>query len=319
MASQLRVYRQRMRSVQATKQITRAMELIAASRIIKAQERTRAAAPYARAITRAVSLLASFSDVEHPLTTEREQVRRSAVLVVTSDRGLAGGYSSSVLRETEALLADLREAGREVDVYLSGRKAVANYSFREKPFVRSWTGDSDAPRFETAREMGEVVVGSFLRGGEAGGVDEIYVVFSRFVSLVTQEPHVVRLLPVEVVDEVAAVGGNGHARRNGHGGAGGPEAGPPAPLYAFEPGPEDVLDALLPRYIESRLYACLLSAAASELASRQRAMKSATDNAEELLRMYRRLANAARQADITQEISEIVGGADALAAGAATD
>ncbi|MGF1661362.1 MAG: F0F1 ATP synthase subunit gamma, partial [Kineosporiaceae bacterium] len=314
-ASQLRVYRQRMRSVQATKQITRAMELIAASRIIKAQERTRAAAPYARAVTRAVSLLASFSDVDHPLTTEREHVRRSAVLVVTSDRGLAGGYSSSVLRETEALLADLREAGKEADVYLTGRKAVANYSFREKPFVRSWTGDSDAPPFDTAREIGEVLVESFLRGGDAGGVDEIYIVFSRFVSLVTQEPHVIRLLPVEVVDEVAAMGGNGHAHRNGSG----ERAGPPAPLYGFEPGPEDVLDGLLPRYIESRLYACLLSAAASELASRQRAMKSATDNAEELLRMYRRLANAARQADITQEISEIVGGADALAAGAATD
>jgi F-type H+-transporting ATPase subunit gamma len=316
MASQMRVYRQRMRSVQATKQITRAMELIAASRIIKAQERTRAATPYARAITRAVSLLASFSDVEHPLTTEREGVRRSAVLVVTSDRGLAGGYSSSVLRETEALLSDLREAGKEIDVYLTGRKAVANYTFREKPFVRSWTGDSDAPRFETAREIGEALVESFLRGGDADGVDEIYVVFSRFVSLVTQEPHVIRLLPVEVVDEVSAVGGNGAG--SGTGDAGDP-GGPPAPLYGFEPGPDEVLDALLPRYIESRLYACLLSAAASELASRQRAMKSATDNAEELLRMYRRLANAARQADITQEISEIVGGADALAAGAATD
>jgi F-type H+-transporting ATPase subunit gamma len=316
MASQMRVYRQRMRSVQATKQITRAMELIAASRIIKAQERTRAATPYARAITRAVSLLASFSDVEHPLTTEREGVRRSAVLVVTSDRGLAGGYSSSVLRETEALLSDLREAGKEIDVYLTGRKAVANYTFREKPFVRSWTGDSDAPRFETAREIGEALVESFLRGGDADGVDEIYVVFSRFVSLVTQEPHVIRLLPVEVVDEVSAVGGNGAGSRTGDAGDPG---GPPAPLYGFEPGPDEVLDALLPRYIESRLYACLLSAAASELASRQRAMKSATDNAEELLRMYRRLANAARQADITQEISEIVGGADALAAGAATD
>jgi F-type H+-transporting ATPase subunit gamma len=313
MASQMRVYRQRMRSVQATKQITRAMELIAASRIIKAQQRTREASPYARAITRAVSLLASFSDVDHPLTVEREQVRRSAVLIVTSDRGLAGGYSSSVLRESEALLADLREAGKEVDVYLSGRKAVAFYSFRERPYVTSWTGDSDAPLFETSREIGGQLVASFLKGGEAGGVDEIYIVFSRFVSLVTQEPQVIRLLPVEVVDEVAAVGGNGGARSStDHN----PEI---SPLYSFEPGPEAVLDELLPRYIESRLYSCMLSAAASELASRQRAMKSATDNAEELLRMYRRLANAARQADITQEISEIVGGADALASNAASD
>lgn len=313
MASQLRVYRSRMRTVQATKQITRAMELIAASRIIKAQQRTREATPYARAITRAVSLLASFSDVDHPLTVERQQVRRSAVLIVTSDRGLAGGYSSSVLRESEALLSDLRDAGKEADVYLSGRKAVAFYTFRERPYVTSWTGDSDAPLFERAREIGEQLVESFLKGGEAGGVDEIYIVFSRFLSLVTQEPHVIRLLPVEVVDDVANVGGSGHVDS-----ATDPNA-QISPLYSFEPGPEAVLDALLPRYIESRLYSCMLSAAASELASRQRAMKSATDNAEELLRMYRRMANAARQADITQEISEIVGGADALAASSAND
>jgi F-type H+-transporting ATPase subunit gamma len=309
MASQLRLYRQRMRSVQATKQITRAMELIAASRIIKAQERTRASAPYARAITRAVSLLAFFSDVDHPLTTERDPCRRSAVLVVTSDRGLAGGYSSSVLREAEALLVQLRDAGKETDVYLSGRKAVANYSFRGRPFVRSWTGDSDAPGFDTAREMGDTLVDSFMTGGEAGGVDEIYIVFSRFVSLVTQEPQVIRLLPVEVVDEV------GDIRPDADGG----HAGEVSALYSFEPEPEQVLDALLPQYVGSRIFACLLSAAASELASRQRAMKSATDNAEELLRQYRRLANAARQADITQEISEIVGGADALAASAAAE
>jgi F-type H+-transporting ATPase subunit gamma len=308
MASQLRVYRQRMRSVQATKQITRAMELIAASRIIKAQDRTRAATPYARAITRAVSLVASFSDTDHPLTTERDPVRRSAVLVVTSDRGLAGGYSSSVLRESEALLADLREAGKEVDVYLLGRKAVANYSFRNKPYVTSWTGGSDAPEFDTAREIGETLVSSFTKGSDNGGVDEIFVVYSRFASLVTQEPHVIRLLPVEVVHEVQQVAptrGTGEAQ--------------PDPLYEFEPSAEVVLDALLPQYIQSRLYSCLLSAAASELASRQRAMKSATDNAEELLRLYRRLANGARQADITQEISEIVGGADALASSGARD
>lgn len=307
MASNVREYRERMRSVQSTKQITRAMELIAASRVIKAQERSRAAAPYARAVTRAVSLLASFSDVDHPLTTERDPVRRSAVLVITSDRGLAGGYSSGVIRESEALLADLSEAGKDVDVYLTGRKAVSYYTFRQRPFADSWTGDSDAPQFGRAQEISERLVKSFLSGGDQGGVDEIFVVFSRFVSLVTQEPHVIRLLPVEVVDEVSEVGGDREADTS------------PVPLYAFEPSPDEVLDALLPRYFESRVFACMLSASASELASRQRAMKSATDNAEELLRTYRRLANAARQAQITQEISEIVGGADALAASGSSD
>ncbi len=308
MGASLRVYRSRIRTVSATKKITRAMELIAASRIIKAQQRSRAAAPYARAITRAVSALASFSDVDHPLTTEREHVTRSAMLVVTADRGLAGAYSASVLRESDRLAQALREDGKEVVPYLAGRKAVAFYTFRRRHYEQSWVGDSDSPRLERALEIGRTLVDAFLAGGEDGGVDEIFLVFTRFKNMVTQEPTVVRLLPVEVVDEVAELRRNSHDGEHGIG---------LLPLYDFEPDPASVLDALLPQYIRSRVYSALLSSAASELASRQQAMQAATENAEDLIRQLQREANAARQAEITQEISEIVGGANALAAASA--
>ncbi len=303
MAASLRVYRQRIRSVTSTKKITRAMELIAASRIVKAQQRSKEAAPYARAITRAVSALSSFSDVDHPLTTERETIRRAAVLLITADRGLAGSYSSAVIREGDRLAERLRDAGVEPVPYLMGRKGVAFYSFRQRPVEQSWTGDSDAPQFEVAREVGAALVEAFLRGSDDGGVDEINIVFTRFVNMVKQEPTVIRLLPVEVVDEVAAVQEETTSDLQ--------------PLYAFEPDPATVLDALLPQYIQSRIYSAMLSAAASELAARQQAMKSATDNATDLIRKLEQQANAARQAAITQEISEIVGGADALASSGA--
>lgn len=300
MAASLRVYRERIRAVTSTKKITRAMELIAASRIVKAQQRSREAAPYARAITRAVSALASFSDVDHPLTTERAEVKRAAMLLITSDRGLAGSYSSSVIKEGDRLAERLRDSGKEVVPYLLGRKGVAFYGFRSRHVEQSWTGDSDAPRFETAAEVGQTLVDAFLAGSENGGVDEINIVFTRFVNMVKQEPTVIRLLPVEVVDEVA------EAQAEGSG-------SDLMPLYAFEPDPASVLDALLPQYIQSRIYSAMLSASASELAARQQAMKSATDNATDLIRRLQQQANAARQAAITQEISEIVGGADALA------
>jgi F-type H+-transporting ATPase subunit gamma len=296
MGAQMRVYRQRIRSVQATKKITRAMELIAASRVVKAQQRVKESSPYARAITRAVSAVATYSDVDHPLTTEHENVRRAAVLIVTSDRGLAGAYSSSVIKESERLIGELRDEGKEVVPYLVGRKAIGFYRFRKRDYAAEWSGFTDQPNFEVAREIAERVVLDFTKDFEEGGVDEVHVVFTRFVNMVTQEPEVIRMLPLEVVE--------------------GEE--PPAeedvlPLYEFEPSAEDVLDALLPKYVGSRLYNCLLQAAASELAARQKAMKSATDNAEELIKKYTRLANQARQAEITQEISEIVGGASALA------
>src|SRR5665647_1862344 len=283
MGAQMRVYRQRIRSVQATKKITRAMELIAASRVVKARQRVKESNPYARALTRAVSAVATFSNVDHPLTREHEQVRRAAVVVITSDRGLAGAYSSSVLKESEKLTERLREEGKEVVPYLVGRKAIGFYKFRRREYAAEWSGFSDRPTFDIAREIGKRITQDFIKGYELDGVDEVHVVFTRFFSMVAQEPGVIRLVPLEVI------------------------AG------TEPPAPEEVLDALLPRYVNARLFNALLQSAASELAARQRSMKSATDNAEELIRKYSRQANQARQAEITQEISEIVGGADALA------
>ena len=296
MAGQLREYRNRIRSVRSTQKITKAFELIAASRMIKAQHRTAASTPYALAITRAVSAVATYSNEDHPLTREKAQVDRAAMLLITADRGLAGAYSSNVLRAGERLAEKLRGEGKTVVPYISGRKGAAYYRFRRRAVAREWVGFSDAPQFENAKEIADTLIEAFLREGSDGGVDEIHIVYTRFVNMVTQEPEVVRLLPLEVVE--------------------GEE--PPAPdevlpLYEFEPNAAAVLDALLPRYVESRVFNALLMSAASELAARQRAMKSASDNADELIRRYTRLANNARQAEITQEISEIVGGANALA------
>ncbi|WP_130011897.1 F0F1 ATP synthase subunit gamma [Serinicoccus sediminis] len=296
MGAQQREYRQRSRSVQSTKKITRAMELIAASRVVKARQRVAETTPYARAITRAASAVATHADVDHPLTTKREQPRRAGVLVVTSDRGLAGAYAANVLKRSEQLRELLEESGMEYVPFLTGRKAENYYSFRNRPFEDSWSGFSDSPTFDVAQEISERLIGEFTRGTDEGGVDEIHLVYTRFVNMVTQEVQVTRLLPLEVVEDAAP-----RTPENGF------------PLYEFEPDAAEVLDALLPRYITSRIWNALLQSAASELAARQRAMKSATDNAEELIKTYTRLANQARQAEITQEISEIVGGASALA------
>ena len=294
MAVSLREYRARIRSVESTKKITRAMELIAASRIIKAQQRAQAAAPYARELTRAVSAVATYSNVDHPLTTETTESNRAAVLVVTSDRGLAGAYSSSVIKEAERLVEKLKGEGKKTALYVSGRKGVAYYKFRNREIAESWTGHSDQPTYDVAKAIGDELIGQFLT--EETGVDEVHVVYTRFRSMLTQEPTTVRLLPLEIVE--------GESK---------PEPDEVLPLYEFEPSPAEVLDGLLPKYVQSRIYFALLQAAASELAARQRAMKSATDNAEELIKKYKRIANQARQAGITQEISEIVGGVNALA------
>ena len=297
MAVSLREYRARIKSTESMKKITRAMELIAASRIIKAQQRAQAAAPYARELTRAVSAVATFSNVDHPLTKEEENPKRAAVLIVTSDRGLAGAYSSSVLKEAEKLNERLREQGLEIDTYIAGRKGEAYYRFRRRPVVKVWTGFSDQPSYDVAAEIGQTLIDSFVKEqGEEGDVDEVHVVYTRFRSMLTQEPTAVRLLPLEVVE--------GEEKPDEH---------ELLPLYEFEPSPEAVLDGLLPQYVQSRIFFALLQAAASELAARQKAMKSATDNAEELIKKYTRVANQARQAGITQEISEIVGGVNALA------
>ncbi|GEP37914.1 ATP synthase gamma chain [Nocardioides psychrotolerans] len=297
MALSLREYRARIKSTESMKKITRAMELIAASRIIKAQQRAQAAAPYARELTRAVSAVATFSNVDHPLTREEDDPKRAAVLVVTSDRGLAGAYSSSALKEAERLAEKLRAEGKEIDWYICGRKGEAYFRFRQRPVVQSWTGFSDQPSYDVAAEVGRALIESFLKEqGEDGDVDEVHVVYTRFRSMLLQEPTAVRLLPLEVIEGDQA-----------------PETHEVLPLYEFEPSAEAVLDGLLPQYVQSRIFFSLLQAAASELASRQKAMKSATDNADELIKKYTRIANQARQSGITQEISEIVGGVNALA------
>jgi F-type H+-transporting ATPase subunit gamma len=279
------------------------MELIAASRIIKAQQHAAAAEPYARELTRAVSAVATFSNVDHPLTTEKENPTRAAVLIISSDRGLAGAYSSNVLKEAERLAEKLHSEGKEIDYYISGRKAESYFRFRQRDFIESWTGHSDKPEYDHAKIIGETVVNAFLQDESAEqaidparAVDELHIVFTRFRSMLTQEPDVIRLLPLEVVE-----------------GEEPPAESDVLPLYEFEPDESDVLDALLPKYVNSRIYYCMLQAAASELAARQKAMKSATDNAQDLIEKYTRIANQARQAGITQEISEIVGGANALA------
>jgi len=300
MAVSLREYRARIKSTESMKKITRAMELIAASRIIKAQQRARQAAPYARELTRAVSAVATYANVDHPLTTEPENPTRAAVLIITSDRGLAGAYSSSVLKEGERLAERLREEGKEITTFITGRKGEAYYKFRNRDVADSWTGFSDQPQYDNAHDVGEALIKAFLAGNDENedgeGVHEVHMVYTQFRSMLVQEPQAVRLLPLEVVE--------GEEK---------PDADEVLPLYEFEPSAEGVLDALLPRYVQSRIFFALLQASASELAARQKAMKSATDNADELIKKFTRVANQARQAGITQEISEIVGGVNALA------
>ncbi len=330
MAGQLREYRGRIKSTQSMQKIFRAMELIATSRITKARAAVTASNPYARALTRAVSAVAGATDSEHPLITDRGTPKRAAVLVVTSDRGMAGGYSANTLKEAERLVARLREQGTEPVIFAAGRKAVGFYKFRRREVAREWTGESESPTYEVAASIGQTLVEAFLDGVDPDGsdadaqrdrrqeeapeqvgdryrgpgVDEIHIVYTRFVSMVTQEPTALRLIPLEVVEGEEAPDG-------ASGGGGREELGP---LYEFEPDVEQVLDALLPRYVNARIYNCLLQAAASEHAARQRAMNAAGDNADDLIRQFTRLANQARQSEITQEISEIVSGADALTA-----
>ena len=303
MGAQQRVYRRRIKTVQSTKKITKAMELIASSRIVKAQQRVEAALPYTRELTRAISAAASHTGGGHPLTETDQRLQvRAAVLVITSDRGLAGAYSSAVIKEAEQLSSLIRDRGMEVVPFLVGRKAVGYYRFRNREMAASWTGFSDQPTYAHAKEIAAALLESFLTRTEDGGTDEIHVVYTQFQSMVTQVPTVSRILPLEVVEQTAA-----EAAAAGQG---------PFPLYEFEPSGSAVLDSLLPKYVENLVFTALLLSAASEHAARRRAMKSATDNAEELIKTLSRQANQARQAEITQEISEIVGGADALSASA---
>lgn len=297
MGAQLRVYKRRIRSVTATKKITKAMEMIAASRVVKAQRKVAASTPYAAELTRAVTAVGTGSNTKHPLTTQSETVVRSAVLLLTSDRGLAGAFNSNAIKAAEQLTARLESEGKQVDTYIVGRRGLAHYNFRERTVAGSWTGFTDEPTYADAKKVAAPLIEAIEKDTAEGGVDEIHIVFTEFVSMMTQTALDDRLLPLSL-DEVAK------------------EAKPQGeilPLYDFEPSAEDVLDALLPRYVESRVYNALLQSAASKHAATRRAMKSATDNAGELIETLSRLANAARQAEITQEISEIVGGASALA------
>jgi F-type H+-transporting ATPase subunit gamma len=301
MAATLRELRGRIRSAGSIKKITKAQELIATSRLPKAQNRLESARPYAFEITRMLTTLADEAALDHPLLVERPEPRRAGVLVVSSDRGLCGAYNSGIFRRSEQLFAQLRDEGKEPVLYTVGRKAQNYYTFRNWDIAESWTGFSEQPQYENAAEIGSTLVDAFMRGaGEdddlqdgAPGVDELHIVYSEFKSMMSQTAVAHRMAPlvVEYVEEDTG----------------------PRTLYSFEPDATTLFEALLPRYLTTRVYASMLESAASELASRQRAMKSATDNADDLIKALTLEANRERQAQITQEISEIVGGANALA------
>lgn len=306
MAVSVRILRRQIRSTRSMRKITKAMELVATSRIAKAQERVAASRPYAIAITDVLTALASNASIDHPLLRPRAVVRRAGVLVITSDRGLCGGYNANAIRTAEQLISRLHEEGKQVMLYVVGRKGVTYYRFRDRPIEASWTGFSEQPTFADAREIGKTLIEAFVAGaddmddvgGHDGvlGVDELHVVHTQFRSLMTQAPVANFLAPMQVVE----------TEMNGHVGV--------LPAYEFEPNPDELLHALLPKYINTRIYAALIDAAAGESAARRRAMKAATDNADDLIQKYTREMNTVRQGAITQEISEIVGGANALAA-----
>lgn len=314
--AQLREIRARIKSAQSFKKIFKAQELIATSRISKAQARVEQSKPYSDEITKVLSLLAGgVANVDTPLLTERERPKRAGVIVVTSDRGLCGGYNANVLRAAEELQSLLREQGKTPVVYVIGRKGLNFYKFRQRKVADSWTGFSEKPAYADAAAAGETVVQAFLSGADDDGdspgadgvlgVDELHIVYTEFVSMLTQKPQAKRIAPMvlEYSTEEEAASANKELKS----------------AYSFEPGPERLLEDLLPKYINTRIYAALLESAASESAARRTAMKAATDNADELVRSFTRVANQVRQAQITQEISEIVGGVEALAAAAGSD
>jgi F-type H+-transporting ATPase subunit gamma len=297
MAATLRELRGRIRSAGSIKKITKAQELIATSRLPKAQNRLESARPYAFEITRMLTTLAGEAALDHPLLVERAEPKRAGVLVVSSDRGLCGAYNSGIFRRSEQLFSQLRDEGKEPVLYTVGRKAQGYYTFRNWDIAESWTGFSEQPQYESAAEIGSTLVDAFMKGSgdqdDVRGVDELHIVYSEFKSMMSQTAVAHRMAPlvVEYVEEDTG----------------------PRTLYSFEPDATTLFEALLPRYLTTRVYASMLESAASELASRQRAMKSATDNADDLIKALTLEANRERQAQITQEISEIVGGANALA------
>ena len=308
MGGQQRIYKQRIASTTTLAKVFRAMEMIAASRIGAARRAATEAGPYEKALTQAVAAVAVHTDLDHPLTLEREDTKRVAILVVASDRGMAGAYSATILRESEKLISDLTADGFEPLLYTFGRRAAAYFRFRGVTIEREWEGESDSPSPETARDIASVLLERFLDPDPTTGVGSLHLVYTRFKTVMSQVPEVRQMLPLTVVDTPES----DEEREAERGYADDPASA--LPEYEFIPSPEAVLDTLLPLYVEERIHNVLLQSAASELASRQRAMHTATDNAEELITKYTRLANSARQAEITQEITEIVGGADALSA-----
>ena len=304
MGAQLRVYRRQIKATQSTQKITKAMELIAASRIVKAQNRVKQARPYVTELTRALAAMGKDASLKHPMLTGVENPRRVGILLITSDRGLAGGYSSNAIKTANQLMAQVRADGKEPVLYIIGRKGVGYFRFRGLSYADSWTGFSEQPNFVDARSATETVVAALLAtsAGESHGepgIDELHVVYTKFESMVTQTATSAQVSPVSIEEAVESAPEE--------------ESDGPKPAYDFEPEPTELLAELLPRYVSARIFSALLESAASESAARRRAMKSASDNASDLIKTYTRLANQARQAEITQEISEIVGGADALA------
>ena len=305
MSAQVRVLRQRVKAVRSTQKTTKAMEMIATSRIAKAQAKVAAAAPYAKQITEVLTALASASNLDHPLLTERETPKRAGILLITSDRGLCGGYNANAIKVAEELGALLRSEGKEPVMYVIGRKGLGYYTFRKRPVVASWTGFSEKPTYADAERASDALLPAFTVGSEGTvedgtpGIDEIHLVSTHFRSMLTQTARARRLAPmeVEIVEHDYSHPGTEIL-----------------PAYEFEPSVDALLDEMLPKYVRTRIYAALLDSAASESAARRAACKSATDNANDIIRNLSRQANPARQAQITQELTEIVGGADALAA-----
>lgn len=304
MGGQQRIYKEKIRSTETLGKVFRAMEMIAASRIGAARRRATESNPYTTALTNAVAAVTAHAKADHPLTRARTDTNRVAVLAVASDRGLAGAYSATILRETERLLQELREEGKEPVLYTTGRRARHFFNFREIPIQRSWEGGSDSPSRETITEVSDELLSAFLDPDPQVGVGEIYLVFTRFRSMIKQVPEIRKMLPLTVVAATEELGDDVPVSQA--------QAGGLFPQYEYIPDAETVLGALLPLYVGDRIGTALIQSAASELAARQQAMHSATDNANDLIFNYTRLANAARQAEITQEISEIVSGADAL-------
>ena len=287
MGSQLAL-KSRIASTASLEKIFNAQEMIASSHIAKARDVALNAKPYTDAIFDAVQALVAHTHIDHPIVKKNEDNPRVAVLALTSDRGMAGPYTSSIIRETE--------------LYVYGRRGVTYYKYRNRPVAGTWEGDTDQPGVEVAESISKALLDAYMKPADQGGVSELYIVFTEFVNMVVQKVRVLRMLPVELVLPEQ------------------PESGPvpesdadaATPLYAFEPSVDEVLDAILPKYIQSRIHECLLTAAASETASRQNAMHTATDNARSLIDELTRKLNASRQASITQELTEIIGSADAL-------